>query len=64
MVSRQPSARDHQGIEYLLAPLRESLRPCSSSARSCLINTLLRDADNALLQLAGAMSAIQQHIKE
>lgn len=27
MVSRQPSARDRQGVEYLLTPLGESLRP-------------------------------------
>src|SRR5262245_22426279 len=27
MVSRQPSARDRQGIEYLLTPLGDSLRP-------------------------------------
>ncbi|WP_447756709.1 winged helix-turn-helix transcriptional regulator [Sphingopyxis fribergensis] len=27
MVSRRPSAEDRQGIEYLLTPLGESLRP-------------------------------------
>lgn len=33
MVSRQPSALDHQGIEYLLSPLGESLRPVLDSLR-------------------------------
>lgn len=31
MVSRQPSAGDGQGIEYLLTPLGESLRPVLDS---------------------------------
>ncbi|MET0776631.1 MAG: helix-turn-helix domain-containing protein [Pseudomonas mandelii] len=31
MVSRQPSALDRQGIEYLLTPLGESLRPILES---------------------------------
>ncbi|MNG31299.1 hypothetical protein D3C84_1170730 [compost metagenome] len=31
MVSRQPSAKDRQGIEYLLTPLGESLRPLLES---------------------------------
>jgi DNA-binding HxlR family transcriptional regulator len=31
MVSRQPSAEDSQGIEYLLTPLGESLRPILDS---------------------------------
>jgi DNA-binding HxlR family transcriptional regulator len=31
MVSRQPSAEDSQGIEYLLTPLGESLRPVLES---------------------------------
>ena len=31
MVSRQPSAKDRQGIEYLLTPLGESLRPILES---------------------------------
>ncbi|MGY2184784.1 winged helix-turn-helix transcriptional regulator [Pseudomonas sp. SDO5591_S426] len=31
MVSRQPSAEDRQGIEYLLTPLGESLRPILES---------------------------------
>src|ERR1700742_242449 len=31
MVSRQPSAGDSQGIEYLLTPLGESLRPVLDS---------------------------------
>jgi DNA-binding HxlR family transcriptional regulator len=31
MVSRQPSATDGQGIEYLLTPLGESLRPVLDS---------------------------------
>ena len=31
MVSRQPSAVDSQGIEYLLTPLSESLRPVLDS---------------------------------
>jgi len=31
MVSRQPSARDSQGIEYMLTPLGESLRPVLDS---------------------------------
>ena len=31
MVSRQPSAKDRQGIEYMLTPLGESLRPVLES---------------------------------
>jgi DNA-binding HxlR family transcriptional regulator len=31
MVSRQPSAGDRQGVEYLLTPLGESLRPVLES---------------------------------
>ena len=31
LVSRQPSAEDIQGIEYLLTPLGESLRPILDS---------------------------------
>ncbi|GAB2919962.1 helix-turn-helix domain-containing protein [Paraburkholderia jirisanensis] len=31
LVSRQPSAEDSQGIEYLLTPLGESLRPILDS---------------------------------
>jgi DNA-binding HxlR family transcriptional regulator len=31
MVSRQPSSKDSQGVEYLLSPLGESLRPVLES---------------------------------
>jgi DNA-binding HxlR family transcriptional regulator len=31
MVSRQPSSKDSQGIEYILSPLGESLRPVLES---------------------------------